>query len=111
MTLLRSASCKCSGSRARNGNCSARSSAETLPPSDTRKVVVAAASPRGYPRGLFVVAPILLNTVPIQPGGRQMTAVCSRLAALSAALILCIAASDPASAQKKYDPGASDTEI
>ena len=40
-----------------------------------------------------------------------MTAVYSRLAALSAALILCTAANDPASAQKKYDPGASDTEI
>jgi branched-chain amino acid transport system substrate-binding protein len=40
-----------------------------------------------------------------------MTAVRFQLAAVSALVILCTAASGPALAQKKYDSGASDTEI
>ncbi|OKO87127.1 ABC transporter substrate-binding protein [Bradyrhizobium sp. AS23.2] len=40
-----------------------------------------------------------------------MTAVRFQVAALSAALALCTAMSSPALAQKKYDSGASDTEI
>ncbi|MGY4327763.1 hypothetical protein ACVWWG_002180 [Bradyrhizobium sp. LB7.2] len=40
-----------------------------------------------------------------------MTAVRFQVAALLAAFILCTAMSGPALAQKKYDSGASDTEI
>jgi branched-chain amino acid transport system substrate-binding protein len=40
-----------------------------------------------------------------------MTAVRLQLAALSAALVLCAATNDSALAQKKYDSGATDTEI
>ncbi|MCK1655084.1 ABC transporter substrate-binding protein [Bradyrhizobium sp. 149] len=40
-----------------------------------------------------------------------MTAVRFQVAALLAAFVLCTAMSDPALAQKKYDSGASDTEI
>ncbi|MDE2379723.1 ABC transporter substrate-binding protein, partial [Bradyrhizobium sp.] len=40
-----------------------------------------------------------------------MTAVRFQLAALSAALVFCTAASGPVQAQKKYDTGASDAEI
>src|SRR3954452_4943916 len=48
---------------------------------------------------------------PIQPGGNAMTAVRVQVAAMSAALALCTAMSSPALAQKKYDSGATDTEI
>src|SRR5712672_395400 len=44
-------------------------------------------------------------------GGRTMTAVRFQVAALLAAFALCTAMSNPALAQKKYDSGASDTEI
>jgi branched-chain amino acid transport system substrate-binding protein len=44
-------------------------------------------------------------------GGRKMTAVRSQVAALWTALALCTAMSSSALAQKKYDSGASDTEI
>jgi branched-chain amino acid transport system substrate-binding protein len=40
-----------------------------------------------------------------------MTSVRFQVAAVSAALALCTAMSNPVLAQKKYDPGASDTEI
>src|SRR3974390_1093901 len=40
-----------------------------------------------------------------------MTGVCFQLAAISAALALCVATSGGALAQKKYDSGATDTEV
>lgn len=40
-----------------------------------------------------------------------MPAMHARLGAVSAALVLAVTLSPPASAQKKYDTGASDSEI
>jgi branched-chain amino acid transport system substrate-binding protein len=44
-------------------------------------------------------------------GGRDMAMVWSRLLGFSAVAALIVSTSDPASAQKKYDLGATDTEI
>ncbi|CUU15229.1 FIG00443573 hypothetical protein CDS [Bradyrhizobium sp.] len=53
----------------------------------------------------------MFNAAPIHSGWRKMTVVRFQVAAVSAALALCTAMSSPALAQKKYDSGASDTEI
>ncbi|AHY56727.1 hypothetical protein BJS_07990 [Bradyrhizobium japonicum SEMIA 5079] len=53
----------------------------------------------------------MFNAAPIHSGWRKMTVVRFQVAAVSAALALCTAVSSPALAQKKYDSGASDTEI
>src|SRR3954463_14881571 len=47
----------------------------------------------------------------MRSGWRKMTAVRFQVAGILAALALCTAMSSPALAQKKYDSGASDTEI
>src|SRR6187399_2088920 len=44
-------------------------------------------------------------------GGRKMTAVRFQVASVLGALALCTAMNSPVLAQKKYDSGASDTEI
>jgi len=53
----------------------------------------------------------LFNAAAIRSGWRKMTAVRFQVAGVLAAFALCTAMSGPALAQKKYDSGASDTEI